>query len=282
MVINTMLADRGNANILAILGVAIAVAVGLSQTTISLTEIWQDDGYRHCFLVPLISIYLMWDSREELAACEFSSSYLGGMVLTGLVLVWFVAEYALVQVVEHFAAVAILIATVWTVLGTNLLRAAAFPLGFLFFAVPFGEELIPWLMDVTATWSTSLLTNMGYTLFREGYYIYLPNGVFEVAEACAGLKYLYAGVMISTVLAYISFPSNVARISFVIASSAFYIFLNVVRATVVIMVASASDMSLFVGDDHLWFGWFLFGGALVLQIAVADHIRQRFFPSTKA
>jgi len=41
-------------------------------------------------------------------------------------------------------------ATVWTILGPQVARAIAFPLGFLLFAVPAGEFLIPHMMNFTA------------------------------------------------------------------------------------------------------------------------------------
>ncbi|TNY03004.1 archaeosortase/exosortase family protein, partial [Escherichia coli] len=69
-------------------------------------------------------------------------------------------------------------------------RRIAFPLGFLFFAVPFGDFLTPWLMERTADFTVVALRASGIPVFREGLEFIIPSGSWSVVQACSGIRYL--------------------------------------------------------------------------------------------
>ena len=76
-----------------------------------------------------------------------------GISFTALVLLSVVAmagELASVAAVVQFALVFLIAATVWAVGGDQMARASVGPLSFLLFAVPFGQEALPVLMNWTA------------------------------------------------------------------------------------------------------------------------------------
>ena len=81
-------------------------------------------------------------------------------------------------------------------LGTEVARRIAFPLGFLFFAVPFGDFLTPWLVDRTADFTVVALRATGIPVFREGTEFVIPTGSWSVVQACSGIRYLMASVMV--------------------------------------------------------------------------------------
>ena len=66
----------------------------------------------------------------------------------------------------QFAAIGLIVATVLTVFGRTWARQLAFPLGFLFFAVPFGEGLLPILMEWTADVTVGALRVTGIPVYR--------------------------------------------------------------------------------------------------------------------
>ena len=78
-------------------------------------------------------------------------------------------------------------------LGKAVARGLAFPLFYALFLVPVGEELVPRDADRhrrDRAWPCSRLT--GVPAHLEGIFITTPTGYFEVAEACAGVKFLIA------------------------------------------------------------------------------------------
>ena len=133
-------------------GVVVLVLCLIYRSTIaSMIGVWMEsDTFSHGFLVFPAVAWLIYRARARLAAIAPHPSIVGLFVLIGSLTLWFVAHVGAVQVAEQFAFVAALGACVWTMLGTSVVRVLAFPLLFAFFAVPFGDFIIPTLMRFTA------------------------------------------------------------------------------------------------------------------------------------
>jgi exosortase A len=255
---------------------SIVIGVGLFfwSTTSVLLSIWQNLGYQHSYVVPFVSAYLLWQQKPVLAELLIKPSGIGVLALTSSCLLWFVAHQTLIQLVEQLSLVLIMASAVWAVLGFQIFRASSFPLFFLMLAVPIGAELVPVLVDITASLSIDTLQLIGFSVYREGSFLIMPNGSFHVADACSGFKYLFSGLTISILLSHITFEKLSSKIAFVLVSIPYYILLNSIRAIVVIIVAHESNMSVFVGEEHIWFGWLLFAVAVYVQF-VAAHLLQK-------
>ena len=117
----------------------------------------------------------------------------------------------------------------WAILGHEMGRLLAFPLGFLFFAVPMGEALIPPMMEFTATSTVWMIQQTGIPVFREGLYFTLPSGNWSVVEACSGVRYIIASVTLGVLYAYMTYRSFWRRGLFVLASIIMPIFANSAR-----------------------------------------------------
>jgi exosortase A len=241
---------------------ALLVAVIYSDSFLSMVEAWSYSSYRHGFVVLPISAYLLWRLRGPLTVVELRPWPWGIAPLVAVVALWFVARAVGVQVVEQLAAVLLIPATIATCLGPGVVRRALFPLLFLVVAVPFGDELVPHLMRVTADVASFLLRAFGVPVFREGQFISLPGGDFEIADVCSGLRSLVAGETVALVYAYLTYESNLRRSLFVAGVGLCLVVVNGIRAFTVMWVASSTGMRLLGGDDHIYFGWVLF--ALVM------------------
>ena len=81
----------------------------------------------------------------------------------------------------------------------------AFPLGFLFFAVPIGDFMLPQLMEWTADFTVLALRLSGVPVYREGLQFIIPSGAWSVVEACSGIRYMIASVTVGCLFAYLSY-----------------------------------------------------------------------------
>lgn len=230
---------------------------------VSMARIWQFSNYRHGAVVFPVSAFLLWRLRSPLSKIELRPCAWGIFLLLGLVLLWLVGRAVGVQVAEQSAAVLLIPATILVFLGFRLARRAMFPLLFLVAAVPIGDALIPHLMQVTADLSTALLRASGVPVYRQGQFLSLPGGNFEVADVCAGLSYLTAGTIIALLFSYFTYQSNVKRLAFVAGAAVVMVLANGLRAFIVMFVASGTDMRYLAGRDHVYFGWVLFGIVVV-------------------
>jgi exosortase A len=245
-----------------ILLLAAAIVVAYPDSVASMVGIWSTDGFRHSFLIPVIAGYLLWHDRERLVDAPLAPSWAGVVALLATVWLWLVARQALIQVVEHLALLGMLHAAVLAVAGWDAYRKAAFALTYLVLAVPLGVESVPWLMELTAAIAGKGLVLIGMPNLREGMYFTLPGGSFEVAEACSGFRYVYSGLALSSLIAYVTFSSWTRRIAFVLLAVTMFMLINGIRAMLVMAIASASEMR-YLAEDHVWFGWLLFFVALI-------------------
>ena len=158
------------------LGTFVAVAACITAvlgifwpTTESMVEIWRrSETFQHCFAVIPIVLWLVWDQRYRLAATPIRPYWPGLAAMLAFGLAWMLGLLGAAQVISHFALIALVGATVLTVFGVAWVRVLWFPLLFLFFAVPFGEAIVPWLMDRTADFTVSALRLTGVPVYREG------------------------------------------------------------------------------------------------------------------
>lgn len=261
----------------AILTVAIVLAtLGLFwKTAHSMVDIWwRSETFAHGFLILPISLWLIWNKRKTLATLQPVPNVWGIVPLLGLTILWLIANLVDILVIQQFALVAIVIVTVWTLLGNKVTRAIAFPLGFLFFAVPVGEALIPPLMDFTADFTVMALQLTGIPVYREGTFFEIPSGHWSVVEGCSGLRYLIASITLGFLYAYLTYYTLWRRLLFILLAIIVPIIANGGRAYMIVMIAHLSDMKLALGVDHYIYGWVFFGMVMLLLFWIGNFWRE--------
>jgi exosortase A len=256
------------------------VLVAFAPTTWSMIEIWErSDTFAHGFLVVPIVLYLLWRNRAVTDAIVPRPwlPALGGIVVAGAV--WFIASRLRVNSVAQFAMIAMVPLAVLALLGTAALRVLAFPLAFLFFAIPFGEFLMPTLIDRTADVTIAALRLTGVPVYREGNFFTIPSGRWSVVEACSGLRYLIASLMVGCLFAYLSYRTPRRRAIFVACSIAVPIVANWIRAYMIVMLGHLSGNRIAVGADHLLYGWIFFGIVMALLFFIGARWREDLEPA---
>lgn len=242
---------------LVILGASWIVCINFfSDTVFSAVAQWQQSQtFSHCFLVFPITIYLIWSQREKIINLAPSPNYWGLPILALLGVGWLLGHLGAVLVVQQVAMVAMLQVLVFTVVGWPVTRALFFPLSFLIFAVPFGEDLIRPLQDYTAFFTVKALQLSGIPVFRDGWMIVTPTSVWEVAEACAGIRYVIPSVILGCLFSYSRYRSWERRLGFILLCFFAAIVANGIRAYGIVMAAHLTNNRVAVGVDHLVAGW---------------------------
>lgn len=230
-----------------------------------MVSIWsRSDTFAHGFLVAPVFVWLIWHERSSLRGTSGKPTLLPVAAIVASGFLWLAARLSAVLSVEQFAVIFIIQAAGVAILGWSVSKRLAVPLAFLLFAVPFGEVLLPTLIDWTADATVSLLRLSGVPVFREGNHFQLPSGRWSVVEACSGLRYLIASMFGGTIYAYLRFRSTRRRLSFIAASILVPIVANWLRAYGIVMLAHYTDNRLGVSVDHIIYGWFFFGIVMLL------------------
>jgi len=257
------------------LGVLLILAGVFWPTLFSMVEVWdRSETFTHGYLIFPISAWLIWRQRHELARLQPRPARRGLILLAAAGAGWLLADAGSVNVVAQYAFIVMLIAAVWTLLGSAFVRAAFFPLMFLLFAVPVGEFLIQPLMGVTADFTVAMLQATGIPVYREGTFFSIPSGDWSVVEGCSGLRYLIASVTLGVLYAYLTYRSWKRRLLFSIAAIIVPVFANSGRAYMIVMIAHLSDMKLALGVDHYIYGWVFFGIVMLLLFWIGSFWRE--------
>lgn len=262
------------------LGALAAAALALVLASIGAWEAmahqwWNIDTYNHLLLVPLITAWLAALKEEELARLA-PQSFLPGLlgVAAGLAL-WRAGEWLGINLVAQVGAVGALQAAAVTVLGLRAALVLALPITFAAFLVPFGDEIIPPLQAITAEITIALTHASGVPAKIDGIYIDTPAGLFIVAEACSGVKFLIAMVTLGVLVCATRFNRWRTRAGFMAACVIVPILANGVRAWATIYVAQYVGAEKATGFDHIVYGWVFFAIVIALLLGAAWRFVER-------
>jgi len=258
----------------------VLLAVIYRDTFESLIHLWlTSDTFAHGIFIGPIALYLIYERRGLIAKLNPQVSWIGLAALTGAGACWWVAFVADVQVVQQLAVVSMIPSLVLLILGRRVAWQIAFPLGFLFLAVPFGEFLTPRLIDFTADFVVSALRWSGIPVFRDGTHFVIPSGRWSVVSGCSGMRYLMATITVAALFSYWNYVTVSRRVLFLAFAILLAVIGNWLRAYGIVMIAHLSDMKLALGIDHYIYGWVFFGIIIFVLMAIG-RLWQEELPNT--
>jgi exosortase A len=239
-------------------------------------QVWiESTAYTHCFLIiPLVG-FLLWERRVVIASVSPSPTLWPLLAMPFLSGLWLIAAILDIQEARQILLVAMFEVVVLVALGPRVFRLFLAPLLFLFFLVPSGAFLVPTLQKITAQISVAGLELLHIPVFSDGFMIEIPEGNFEVAEACAGLRFLIASIVFGCFFAVVMYQSVIRRALFIILSLVVPIAANGMRALGIIVLAHLEGSAAAVEADHVLYGWFFFTLVIILLTAIGMTFAQR-------
>lgn len=242
-----------------------------SESLTSMIAVWMGSTtYHHCFFVLPISLFLIWQRRADIARIIPCHEPVALISLFAFAFLWLIGRAGQIQFFEHVALVGMIISITLALLGLSVGKLIAFPLLFLGFMVPFGDFLIPALQVFTADFAVLLLRLIDIPIFHDGIMIETPTGLFEVAEACAGIRFLIANIVVATLFAYIAMGRLWKWGAFLALAVIVPIIANGLRATGIILIAYWTDHEYAAGVDHLIYGWGFFAAVMLIFLAIGS------------
>ncbi len=230
--------------------------------------------FSHGFLIPIVSLYFVYERRKQLSALNRSGSWTGfGLLLLGIVLLLF-GNLATEYFTMRFSILVVLGGMVLFLLGKECFGNLLFPIAFLIFMIPIPSVLLdrvtfPMQLFASKAAAKSLYL-IGIPALREGNVILLANTSLEVAEACSGIRSLLSLLALSVVFAYFSQNSTWKRILLVLSTFPIAIIANAARVAGTGILAHHYGNKVAQGFFHGFSGWILFVVAFVCLFAVGS------------
>jgi len=238
----------------------------------SFLRVWhQDRAFAHCYFIVPLAGYMIWLNRERLALLSPKPSIRG---LVSVILgcgALFLSTLAQVQFGAQFALVVIVVGTIWAVLGDQVTREIAYPLAFLFLAVPFGETFFPILINIAGHLAVWMIAPLGAPIALDGKYVRLPGAEWTIAEACGGLRFILALLSVGAVYAYTTYRKPWKRALFLLSCLILAVLTNGVRVSAILLIGYFTDMKSSIVHEHTWLGWLLFALMALALFFIGRH-----------
>lgn len=234
-----------------------------------LDQWWNSSTYNHMLLVPPMVAWLAWQRRGELSQLRPIAWAPGALAMLPILLVWVIGAISGIDLLRQSAVVALLPASALVMLGPTVFLALLFPLCFMAFMVPFGDEFVPLLQQITARLVIFMTSLSGIPAHIDGVFIDTPAGLFEVAEACSGVKFLIAMIALGAFVANVGFLSWRRRMLFMAMCILVPILANGVRAYATILAAQYVGAQRAGGFDHIVYGWVFFALVIALVLGLS-------------
>jgi exosortase len=264
--------------------ICLLIAAVYCQVLVKLvTDWWQIPDFSHGFLVPLFSVYLVWEKRETLRGINIAPCWSGVAVIALGLVVLLLGVYGSELFLSRVSLVILLAGLVLCFGGRPLLKELRFALLVLFLAIPipaiiFNQITFP--LQLLASWlASSLLPLFGVPAMRWGNVIELPMIRLEVAEACSGIRSLMSLFTLAVFYGYFLEKSIWRRIALVLASVPIAIAANAVRILGTGICVQYWDPDKALGFFHEFSGWVIFLVSLVCLYTV--HRVMCLFPAKR-
>jgi len=232
---------------------------------------WYEEDMSHGLVVPIIIGWIIWRERDRWRTLRSEPAAWGLLFLAAGAGLHFAGALGM----GLFAgSVALLISIAGAVIclgGFAFLRMLAFPFALAAFMLPklafvYNQVTLP-LQLLASQIAAGLLTLGGIGVVREGNILDVGGHKVAVAEACDGIRYLFALGLMAVVFPYAADSKPWMRWALLVAAVPIAILANAVR------VAVASWLPFLDGGlPHAVSGWFIF----VLCLAPLMLLRQLF------
>jgi exosortase len=181
----------------------------------------------------------------------------------------FLARTQGVLTVETFSAIPVIVGCVLLLAGWPVFRVLAFPIFFLFFAVPMPDWLIDagtvplkvFISDVV----TRVLYEMGYPIAQNGVTIMIGSYQLMVKDACSGINSIFALSAIGVFYMYaFRWDTKIRGLLLLAAIVPITIVANFIRVLALVLIAYYGGIDALEGTLHDLTGIGLFVVAVVL------------------
>ena len=246
-----------------VLGLWAICAVMYWPSVRALNALWtspaQEEAYTHGYLILLISLWLTVRDRKRLAAeprTPLTPAALGALLLLSALWLW--AWRAAIQVLHMMLLPLILFTAIAAALGWRAARTQAFPIGYLYFALPFWSSINFIFQAMSAKVTGALMWLTGIAGYMRGDLIHLAGGTVRIAGDCSGLHEFIVGLALAALYCKLfELPRRESLLAIGLMGVLATV-VNWIRIFAVVVAAYTTDMHSSLVRNHYWLGWWLF------------------------
>jgi exosortase A len=258
----------------------VAVATALYwPTALSYSLAWTDfdnRGNTHGYPIAVMCLALIYLRRTELTGSMPRAAPAAYVALALLGLGWLLAYRAGIQTAHQLLFPIILWTAIYAVCGRRIGRSCLFPVGFLYFALPFWGAINSPLQALTIAATHLILQATGLPVAFYGNLVQIPEGTFAIEDGCSGLHFMVVALAIAAYYGELHRDTLRHRLLLLALACVLALLTNWIRVSVIITAGHLTDMqSYLVRVSHYGFGWAVFAVAMALFFLLASRLPPR-------
>ncbi len=237
--------------------------------------------YSHGFLIPFVTIGILWLKRHDLANVPKSVSQIGLAIIIAALLIHWLGAKAQQTRLSLLSIIMLMWGIPFYFYGWQLAKLLIFPCAYLIFCIPlnFLDAVSFPLRLFAASASTSILNGLGIAAERSGSAIYsaAAGGFnFDVADPCSGIRSLLAMTALTAVYAYLTQKTLLKKWILFACAIPLAIIGNMARIATIALVAQAFGEQLALTLYHDYSGYVVFGVAIGCMVAIGSALNTNY------
>lgn len=251
-----------------LLHVGIFVVVGLflyllyKEGITFAVEKWNTPEYSHAYLIPVISLFIIWQNYTKIQQSEFKGAWFGVLLLIGGLFLLLMGEFSTLYIIVQYSLLVVLCGLVLSLTGISKFYLFLIPIFLLFFTIPLPaflyNGLSSFLQLVSSKIGVEVIRLFGISVYLEGNVIDLGNYQLQVVEACNGLRYLFPLVALGVITSYFYNDAWWKKVIIVISTVPITVFMNSVRIGIIGVLVEYWGIEMAEGFLHDFEGWIIF------------------------
>lgn len=235
----------------------------------------------HGWVVPLVSLYVLWSHRKALRESAGSPSWSGAAwAALFLVVAWFGGRGGQSRI-EQVSFIGLVWAIPYAFWGSGVERLMRFPAAYLLFTVPvssFVDFFTIHLRMLSVAIATGFLNGVGMAVERSGTALFsqTPGGAFnvDVADPCSGIRSLFAMMALMAAYAYLTQKNYWNKWILFVCALPIAVFGNIVRVMSICVLASWCGQDIATGYYHDYSGFVIFVVGVCLMVLLGERIKK--------
>jgi exosortase D (VPLPA-CTERM-specific) len=264
-----------------IIGAGLSLAIASSFNGLAqMVQRWDNsEEYGYGYMIPPITLFLIWQRKDKLALLPFMGSWVGVMVLILGALVVLVGQLSTLHSITQYGFLIALIGGLYGLMGRAAFKIIVVPLLLLFLMVPLPtflfNNLSSQLQLISSEIGVAFIRLFGISVHLEGNVIDLGSYQLQVVEACSGLRYLFPLLALSIIASYFYQAPVWKRLVVIVSSAPITVLMNSIRIGAIGVLVEYGGPGQAEGFLHDFEGWIIFMacvGLLILEIMLLSKV----------
>jgi exosortase D (VPLPA-CTERM-specific) len=229
---------------------------------------WQREEFSHGYLIPLVTLFLIWQRINQVPAITNSGSWWGLTMLALGLLCYPLGELSTISTLIQYGFLLSLTGISWAFFGTQSMRLLWAAFFYLIFMIPVPHILYYNLSSQLQLFSSvigvAVIRLFDISVHLEGNVIDLGSMQLQVAEACSGLRYLFPLMSFGFLIGYLYRGAIWQRMIIFLSTIPITILMNSFRIGVIGVTVDKWGLEMAQGFLHAFEGWVVFMGCITL------------------